>query len=221
MRLGGRIGRGIRKGRLHVSLRKKGKSKQDKEIPNRIPREFVILGFIIVQPVGMLLHGLRKLQDIRNLTRDGRRMLSLAAVFISIFFMLFSQREDATDILLFFYFFGSLGLIALTFAIIMFTLDRRYRKYKAAVTTHHLTQISDIAAAVGQSKEDAVRTLRRMTAAGFFPDPVLDIQRMVFRPDRNEATVEQMRAIQCSGCGVTILLVEGRRGICEYCGTSY
>ena len=187
------------------------------DMPDRVPLVLVILAFAIIQPVGMLLLGIRKLQNTGILIKEGRSMLTISAVFIILFFSLLDYPE-LSNFLTIFYFIGSCGVIALLFSLLIFRQGQRCEKYKSAIMTHHLTQISDIASAVKLPEQRVCKDLRKMMSARFFPHPELDIENMIFRADIFEPGIEKKRTQKCKGCGATGVLVEGRTGICEYCG---
>ena len=127
------------------------------DMPDRVPLVFVILAFAIIQPVGMLLLGIRKLQNTGILIKEGRSMLTISVVFIILFFSLLDYPE-LSNFFTIFYFIGSCGVIALLFSLLIFRQGQRCEKYKSAIMTHHLTQISDIASAV---KQPEPRVLQR------------------------------------------------------------
>ena len=196
----------------------------DKEIsdaydPKRIPLVWVVLGFIFVQPVGMLLLGLRKRKNALFLEKEAKSMLTISIVFGILFSLTIFEITLSGD-LMSVYLFGAPAVVAFVFSILMRQQAARYAKLKAAILNHNLTKIKDIATAVKETEQQTCIALKEMMQVGFFPHPELDYGAMVFHPNRLTPKPEQMQSRVCASCGATVIWTEGDAGVCEYCGAS-
>ena len=192
----------------------------EKEV-ERLALMWVVLGFIFIQPLGMLLLGVRKIQNRKSILKEGQSLFKVAVVFLALFaFFIFALMDEEVTIGYGFYFFGSLSLIAFVMSGIMIRIGVSDAKYMSAVVDHELTKIDDIASAVKKPKEVVVKELKKLIRCDVYPNASLDTIEMVFCLDKYATPLKHMQAQTCTHCGATVVAVEGQSGICEYCGSA-
>ena len=132
---------------------------------------WIVLFFVLfLLPLGVLLIGLRLMQNKKELIKGGRIMLAIAVILFA-FFMLFSlvSYDGADDVIFSFYLFGIGAIIAFVFAFLMVKKGNKYQKYFASIINHGIIQLSALADTMKISKDAVIQDLQQMIAGGIFP----------------------------------------------------
>ena len=180
---------------------------------------WLVLSFIFVQPLGMLLLGLRRMHDRSEWLKSGQSLLKTSLVFFGLFWLFYLVSEpDAQDFEYSFYLFGAGSLIGFIMSYIMISRGKKEEKYKDAILQHRMEKVADIARAVGVDEKTAVADLRKMVADGIFPYAALSRDAKYFESEARHPHAAIKRTIRCFSCGAKVIVIKGRGGICEYCG---
>ena len=181
---------------------------------------WIVFSFIFVQPLGMLLLCLRFILNRKDVLKGAWTIFKTSAVFFALFwvFMLvdYTGMEDFFYSL---YLFGAGSLIGFTMFPFMLTLGCKDAKYRIAVEKTRLVKLQDIASAVNMSEAIAARDLQKLIDCGAFPNGKLDMNNEIFILNKYDHEREQTRTFRCSGCGATVVAVNNKGGVCEYCGS--
>lgn len=181
---------------------------------------WLVLAFIFVQPLGMVLLGLRRMHDRGEWLKNGQSLLKTAFVFFGLFWLFFLINPPTVqDFQYSFYLFGAGALIGFAMSYVMITKGRVDEKYKTAVVQHRLEKVADIANTVGVDEKTAAADLRKMILNGIFPYAALSNDGRLFDLEARHPHVAIKRSIRCFSCGAKIVVIKGRGGRCEYCGT--
>jgi hypothetical protein len=181
---------------------------------------WIAIAFIFVQPLAMLLLGVRRMQNKREWLKGGQAMLKLSLVFLGLFFLfwLVGGAANMEDFKYSFYLFGAGSIIGLVIAQKMIKKGRQDEKYKAAVETHRMEKVEAIAKEAGVSQETAVRDLRKMIEDGIFPHAQITQEGKHFYLEALHPHIARERTVRCTGCGAKVFVTKNRGGKCEYCG---
>ena len=180
----------------------------------RISIIWIVLSFVLfLLPLGVLLIGLRLMQNKKELIKGGRIMLAIAVILFA-FFMLFSlvSYGGADDVIFSFYLFGIGAIIAFVFAFLLVKKGNKYQKYFASVTNHGIVQLSALADTMKMSKDAIIQDLQQMIADGIFPEAKLDVQEGIFVVENH-----LIITVKCDNCGASVSGVLGTNAVCEYC----
>ena len=180
---------------------------------------WIIVSFIFVQPLGVLLLGIRLGQNRKDMIKGSGTMLKLSVTFIALFLLfLISDNITTEDIYYSIYFFGAGGVLGFVISLLMRKRGTVDEKYKSVVEGHRLTKVEHIAQAMKLSEEIVMRDLQKMIKCGIFPDAELDRAAGIFCLDK-DVPEEKRKTFSCDGCGATVVAIVGKDSVCEYCGS--
>jgi|GEM_PF-2903693 len=192
---------------------------------NPIPLGGIIAAFIFVQPLAIVLLGLRKLYNRKTLSQGARTMLILAIVFGTLYLLMLSDGaalEGNWGIYL--YMLGAPSVLSFAVWPFLFRLSNIDKRYIHAVTIANLTDVADIAKFTQRTETQIMNDLQKLIELKVFPYANLDRLARTFSlrandPHLQNAPAPQTRACVCPGCGAASVATEGKASMCEYCGT--
>ena len=171
---------------------------------------------LFLAPLGILRIIHRNMKNKQNLIKGGEKILVIAGVFITVFFILIVDPEMLTNP--FTYLYASGGIVGIVFGIFMIFTGIKYGKYKSAVEKHNLFKVKDIANMLKQPEETAAKTLIKMISDGFFPELKFDVKTKTLLPNESALVKLESKTVVCDSCGAKGVIFEGKQNKCEYCG---
>ncbi|MDR1604162.1 MAG: PCI domain-containing protein [Gracilibacteraceae bacterium] len=95
---------------------------------------------------------------------------------------------------------------------------KKFHLYALVVENTGSAPISEIAAAMGTSYDEALADLTAMIEQGYFLKAYIDqkTKRLVLLDDKGAGRAGQKR-VECPGCGAAVTLSAGERAVCAYC----
>ena len=188
---------------------------------HRISILWVILSCVCFMPsLGLTLLGLRWRQNKKEQMHGGRRLLGLALAFLALFLLFaFVSYQGPEDLLMSGFLFGWGGIAGLVLASSMLAEGKKQEKYRLVVETRRLTSLTAIGEAMNLPRDTVVRDLSRMMADGFFPEAELLEAGNAFHLTPVQPDNRPTQTLRCGGCGAAVMVVQGRVGVCPYCGS--
>ena len=194
-----------------------------KKEKKKISTIWIVLSFLLFLPfVGVLLLGIRFMQNKKDMARSGKIMRGIGIAFSILFLIALTTSElsDFTAFILIIVFFGLTGVICFLFAFTMFEKSKLQEKYKTAVEEHKLTNLRDISETMELPLDTVIEDLKQMITGGIFPEASIDTTKEVFILRSYIPQGQQERkTMKCNSCGAAVTAVQGMDSVCEYCGS--
>jgi len=191
---------------------------------------WIVLGFIIFWPIGLVLLFKRLSSDRTATFNSGGRFKGIYITLFIIGAVLIISSSGSSG-----FGFTFWGFLFIVGGFFVFRAARKnksqcelYKQYVDLVVNHSQTSIPTIASIMGLTSQVVAQDLQLMINNGFFAGAMIDYGRqiIVLRPTERAVPLPMgggaahtERIVTCGGCGANST-IRGTIGECEYCGSA-
>lgn len=189
---------------------------------------WIIFWCIIFWPVGLFFL-FKKLSGDKSATLNNSKTVSIISyvlIGMGVIYLLMTFTEDSSMIIAALIFGGG-GIWVNRVAKRMKINGEKYKKYISLVVNQQLTEIDNIAPAVGVTYDVAKTDLQKMINSGYFAGATINESTreiVLSKPTidfstQTTSTQTQTRVVACKSCGANNSIILGKSNECEYCGS--